>query len=39
MLTYADETQANPNAVIVMSSVGPWESTGGDIKFLRLKQA
>lgn len=30
--------QANPNAVIVMSSVGPWESTGGDIKFLRLKQ-
>ena len=21
-----------------MSSVGPWESVGGDIKFLRLKQ-
>ena len=24
--------------MIVMSSVGPWESVGGDIKFLRLKQ-
>eukprot|EP00960_Hanusia_phi_P033619 750553-Hanusia_phi.AAC.1 len=24
--------------VLVMSSVGPWESVGGDIKFLRLKQ-
>ena len=30
--------QATPNNVIVMSSVGPWESVGGDIKFLRLKQ-
>jgi regulator of RNase E activity RraA len=27
-----------PNNVLVMSSVGPWESVGGDIKFLRLKQ-
>jgi len=27
-----------PNEVLVMSSVGPWESVGGDIKFLRLKQ-
>ena len=27
-----------PNDVLVMSSVGPWESVGGDIKFLRLKQ-
>ena len=27
-----------PNSVLVMSSVGPTESVGGDIKFLRLKQ-
>jgi len=27
-----------PNEVLVMSSVGPEESVGGDIKFLRLKQ-
>ena len=27
-----------PSSVIVISSVGPWESVGGDIKFLRLKQ-
>jgi len=27
-----------PNECLVMSSVGPWESVGGDIKFLRLKQ-
>ena len=27
-----------PNEVLVMASVGPWESVGGDIKFLRLKQ-
>lgn len=27
-----------PNEVLVMSSVGPWESVGGDIKFLRLMQ-
>ena len=30
--------KCGPNDVLVMSSVGPWESTGGDIKFLRLKQ-
>lgn len=24
--------------ILVMASVGPWESVGGDIKFLRLKQ-
>lgn len=27
-----------PKEVLVMSSVGPYESVGGDIKFLRLKQ-
>jgi len=27
-----------PNEVLVMASVGPEESVGGDIKFLRLKQ-
>jgi len=27
-----------PNEILVMSSVGPAESVGGDIKFLRLKQ-
>jgi regulator of RNase E activity RraA len=27
-----------PKDVLVMSSVGPWESVGGDIKFLRLMQ-
>lgn len=27
-----------PKEVLVMSSVGPWESVGGDIKFLRLMQ-
>merc|ERR1719409_965884 len=30
--------QCGPRSVLVMSSVGPWESVGGDIKFLRLKQ-
>jgi len=30
--------KCGPNEVLVISSVGPWESTGGDIKFLRLKQ-
>mmetsp|Transcript_14658 Transcript_14658/g.41211 ORF Transcript_14658/g.41211 Transcript_14658/m.41211 type:complete len:538 (+) Transcript_14658:121-1734(+) len=30
--------QAGPNEVMVLASVGPWESVGGDIKFLRLKQ-
>lgn len=28
----------NGKEVVVMSSVGPWESVGGDIKFLRLHQ-
>lgn len=27
-----------PNEVLCMEAVGPWESVGGDIKFLRLKQ-
>ena len=27
-----------PSEVLVISAVGPWESVGGDIKFLRLKQ-
>ena len=27
-----------PKEVLCISSVGPWESVGGDIKFLRLKQ-
>mmetsp|Transcript_20982 Transcript_20982/g.64558 ORF Transcript_20982/g.64558 Transcript_20982/m.64558 type:complete len:280 (+) Transcript_20982:83-922(+) len=27
-----------PKEVLVMASVGPWESVGGDIKFLRLMQ-
>jgi NADPH2:quinone reductase len=27
-----------PRNVLVMASTGPWESVGGDIKFLRLKQ-
>ena len=27
-----------PQDVLVMASVGPWESVGGDIKFLRLMQ-
>lgn len=30
--------KCGPTEVLVMSSVGPWESVGGDIKFLRLKQ-
>lgn len=29
---------AGPREVVVMNSVGPWESVGGDIKFLRLMQ-
>jgi len=29
---------AGPKEVVVMSAVGPWESVGGDIKFLRLAQ-
>lgn len=27
-----------PNEVLVASSIGPWESVGGDIKFFRLMQ-
>ena len=42
-LTESPEYEAfekcGPNEVLVISSVGPWESVGGDIKFLRLKQA
>jgi len=30
--------KCGPKEVLVMSSVGPWDSVGGDIKFLRLKQ-
>lgn len=30
--------KCGPRSVLVMASVGPWESVGGDIKFLRLKQ-
>lgn len=30
--------KCGPREVLVMASVGPWESVGGDIKFLRLKQ-
>ena len=30
--------KCDSKSVLVMSSVGPWESVGGDIKFLRLKQ-
>jgi len=30
--------KCGPRNVLVMASVGPWESVGGDIKFLRLKQ-
>ena len=30
--------QCGPDQILVCSSVGPWESIGGDIKFLRLKQ-
>jgi len=30
--------KCGPTEVIVMASHGPWESVGGDIKFLRLKQ-
>jgi regulator of RNase E activity RraA len=27
-----------PDEILVMASTGPWESVGGDIKFLRLAQ-
>jgi len=30
--------KCGPKEILVMASVGPWESVGGDIKFLRLKQ-
>jgi len=30
--------KCGPKSILVMASVGPWESVGGDIKFLRLKQ-
>lgn len=30
--------KCGPREVLVMASCGPWESVGGDIKFLRLKQ-
>lgn len=30
--------KCGPNEVLVMASVGKWDSVGGDIKFLRLKQ-
>jgi NADPH2:quinone reductase len=30
--------ECKDGGVLVISSVGPWESVGGDIKFLRLKQ-
>ena len=30
--------KCGPKSVLVMASTGPWESVGGDIKFLRLKQ-
>ena len=35
---YVAVEKCGPNEVLVMSSVGPWESVGGDIKFLRLAQ-
>jgi len=35
---YAAFELCGPSEVLVMSAVGPWESVGGDIKFLRLAQ-
>eukprot|EP00035_Acanthoeca_spectabilis_P037548 m.45940 g.45940 ORF g.45940 m.45940 type:complete len:617 (-) comp8698_c0_seq2:140-1990(-) len=35
---YVAFEKCGPDQVLVMSSIGPWESVGGDIKFLRLKQ-
>jgi len=35
---YTAFERCGPNEVLVASSVGPWESIGGDIKFLRLYQ-
>ncbi|MCX8277106.1 MAG: hypothetical protein OTJ43_02395 [Dehalococcoidia bacterium] len=35
---YVAFEMCGPNEVLVASSVGPWESVGGDIKFYRLAQ-
>ncbi len=35
---YVAFEMCGPNEVLVASSVGPWESVGGDIKFFRLHQ-
>lgn len=35
---YVAFEMCGPDQVLVCSSVGPWESIGGDIKFLRLQQ-
>mmetsp|Transcript_27346 Transcript_27346/g.74096 ORF Transcript_27346/g.74096 Transcript_27346/m.74096 type:complete len:243 (+) Transcript_27346:154-882(+) len=35
---YVAFEKCGPNEVLVMASTGPWESVGGDIKFLRLMQ-
>ncbi|MFW6174818.1 MAG: hypothetical protein ACOC5K_03490, partial [Chloroflexota bacterium] len=35
---YVAIERCGPGEVLVASAVGPWESIGGDIKFLRLKQ-
>jgi len=35
---YVAFEKCDPDSVLVMESVGPLESVGGDIKFLRLKQ-
>eukprot|EP00041_Stephanoeca_diplocostata_P029048 m.847422 g.847422 ORF g.847422 m.847422 type:complete len:637 (+) comp23484_c0_seq7:100-2010(+) len=35
---YVAFEMCGPENVLVMSACGPWESVGGDIKFLRLKQ-
>jgi len=35
---YVAFEMCGPNEILVMASIGPWESVGGDIKFLRLAQ-
>lgn len=35
---YVAFEKCGPNEVLVIASTGPWESVGGDIKFLRLAQ-
>jgi regulator of RNase E activity RraA len=35
---YVAFEKCGPYEVLVASAIGPWESIGGDIKFLRLKQ-